>query len=351
MLIKLDEMYQKIGNGTYNASINTSGSYGSPADSIISREREKMMSAYNQIIDAFGEESLMYTEVANTLNVGIDEFKSVYGRDTILGTSGEKNQLNLLRGFFQRFDEYRKKSIEYYENYNDKIQNDLNDLNEGNEIRISEKINYQNRRNKKSDIYTLKHNDVGIEKIDNVQKAYRISGLEKQRAYNIQKLDQLNKLAEIGNGFLDEDTLNKEIMEVTDSAQKSMDELKNKSNEILDNINNKLSEIKDEIINLSNSDILDKPFDSLISKLDDIILRFDNIISKIETIDLSSIDFHNHKKDINISNIKDQDLKNDKQHTVDQFKSEGEAAGKAAKQINSVNDALDKYIRKQSGDV
>lgn len=351
LLIKLDEMYQKIGNGTYNASINTSGSYGSPADSIISREREKMMSAYNQIIDAFGEESLMYTEVANTLNVGIDEFKSVYGRDTILGTSGEKNQLNLLRGFFQRFDEYRKKSIEYYENYNDKIQNDLNDLNEGNEIRISEKINYQNRRNKKSDIYTLKHNDVGIEKIDNVQKAYRISGLEKQRAYNIQKLDQLNKLAEIGNGFLDEDTLNKEIMEVTDSAQKSMDELKNKSNEILDNINNKLSEIKDEIINLSNSDILDKPFDSLISKLDDIILRFDNIISKIETIDLSSIDFHNHKKDINISNIKDQDLKNDKQHTVDQFKSEGEAAGKAAKQINSVNDALDKYIRKQSGDV
>lgn len=340
LLGKLDEVYKKIGNGTYNVSINTAGSYGSPADAVISREREKMMSAYNQVVDAFGDESLMYTEIANTLNVGIDEFKSVYGREAIVGTTGEKNQLNLLRSFFQRFEEYRLKSQEFYEEKNEEIENDLRELSEGNALRVASKINYQNRKNKKDDVYTLKHKDVGIESLSKSQREYRISGLEKQRDYNIQKLNQLNALGGIGEEFLDEDSLNKEIVEVTDNAQRNIDELKNKSNEVLSDISQKLGEIKDIISEISKKDLFGELFEKLNSKLDEIVLKFENIISKVEIINSSPIDTQNVNKDIeNVTNNEKID------EATESIRAEGEAAKNATKEKELFADANNKVAQ------
>lgn len=330
LLTKLDEVYQKIGNGTYNINVNSSGSYGTAADTVISREREKMMSAYNQVVDAFGDESLMYTEIANTLNVGIDEFKSVYGREAIAGTTGEKNQLNLLRSFFQRFEEYRLKSQEFYEEKNEEIENDLRELSEGNALRVASKINYQNRKNKKDDVYTLKHKDVGIESLSKSQREYRISGLEKQRDYNIQKLNQLNALGGIGEGFLDEDSLNKEIMEVTDNAQKSIDELKTKSNEVLGEINQKLGEIRDTIIEMSKKDIFGEVFEKLNIKLDEIVDKFENIISKVELINDSPIITESQKSDI-IDDTNAENTAQNVEQATDAIISEGDAAQDATR--------------------
>lgn len=120
LLGKLDEMYQKIGTGINNIVVNKTSEVGSGGEVLVSKERDRLLRAYNKVIKSFGGESYAFSSMGQILpsNYGenlTEQFNTLYNSSSINKITNMTEQINRLRSFFGKINEYKKELAEQLE--------------------------------------------------------------------------------------------------------------------------------------------------------------------------------------------------------------------------------------------
>lgn len=257
LLGKLDEMYQKIGTGINNITIDKTNT-GSIGEALVSSERDRLMRVYKRVSSSFGTEGKMFSSLGNQLSNGysigiIDELERTYNSTSISSISNMTEQINKLRSFFDIIKRYKQelsRTLDSQANYIEQLKLDLSKLTEDDS----------------------RYNTV-LQNLSNAQKDY------------IQMQVDYDNISGIRLPASDNSNLNKNLKQVNNKELEQFE----KSETTLSDIITKLGEIRDLISEISKKNILGNSVDTLINKLDEVIGKFDKIVADVNIINSNPI--------------------------------------------------------------
>lgn len=260
LLGKLDEMYQKIGTGINNITVNKTSEIGSSGEIIVSGERDRLLRSYNRVVKSFGGESNAFSSMAQLLpsNYGenlTEQFNTLYSSNSINKITNMTEQINRLRSFFGKINEYK------------------NEL--ASQLELQAKI----VKGLEAD---LNRNPLDTDVFDALSSAKVIQS-------NLQY--DYDKISKIRIPSSENTALNKKLDELN---QKEFDIAELQDDKIdLSEITEKLTEIRDLILDISQRNLFGDSIDEAISRMDTLISKFDAIVADVNILNETPISVTN----------------------------------------------------------
>lgn len=266
LLLKIEEIQERVSGGLLNVNVNQEGMYGSGADKAIDKTLSDLRNRYDKVVQIFGDEDSMF----NRFGVVGTNLQELYSKGSINGLDNAKMQIDRIREFFKEFRNL--KEIIQAEIDNAKVDFDayMNSITSGKDRKTNLSIEEivrsaeTSRKNKKaSNLNTYEkeayNRYLGIQEQEDVlAKLNKITAPAKSNAYlnsSIQKIqqaevDEYARIQELGKADLSP------VIEALKNIEKLLESISNKKifdTESIDTFINRLNDVIEKIHSVTDA--------------------------------------------------------------------------------------------------